>query len=201
MACNQQDQTHKTEIKDAVSKNMADTPIVQNVQPQETIVSYDSIIYKQYISQGTMDLINQKLPDWYLVAPNNWDQFWFKEYKKDRSLVNYMAGDFNCDQKQDYALVLADRKNELAVWVLQSDGKDYKSIKLHDLGKTGIPLEVGIEIVPEGNLNYIVVDEDDEDGVKSIELECPGIQVMFFEKSAVTYYWKNEKYHELQTGD
>lgn len=51
--------------------------------------------------------MEQKLPHWHLMNPNSWENFWFKQYQKDSSLVNYITADFNCDEKMDYALLLA----------------------------------------------------------------------------------------------
>ena|SRR5688572_3702512 len=198
IACAQPNPTQKIENKDTLSVRKSDTPIVQRQQPQDSIVPYANTIYHQFISQNVMNLTKQTLPQWHLPNPNTWDAVWFNGYKKDSALVNYVAADFNCDNKQDYALLLTNAKKEFTIWVLQSQNEGYKPIRLYELGNMEKPLEVGIELVAKGAINYL--DENAED-VKSITLKCPAIQVMFFEKAAVTYYWENGKYNEVQTGD
>jgi hypothetical protein len=195
IACTQPNTTQQLQNKDALLLSKTDSPIVQ---PQNSFVNYDSTIYNQFIPLNVRNLVKLKLPQWHLPNPNTWEAVWFDSYKKDSVLVNYVSADFNCDSKQDYALLLINEKQEFAIWVLQSQNEDYKPIRLYDLGNMGKPLEVGIEHFGKGALNYL--DENAED-VKSIMLKCPAIQVMFFEKTAVTYYWENGKYNEVQTGD
>ena len=198
IACTQQNPTPKTKSTDTLTAKSADTPALLKQQPQDTITTFDSTIYSQYISAEVMRLINHHLPQWYLPAPGNWDAFWFKEYKKDSVLVNYITGDFNCDGKKDYSLLLANAKEGFAVWVLQSAKETYEAIKLVEFGQMERPVEVGLQFTEVGELNYLYENAED---VKSVTLKCPAISVLYFEKAAVTYYWENGKYVEVQTGD
>ncbi len=198
IACGQSNPAPKTATNDTASSSKQDTTIVQQVQHQDSIVTYDSTSYKHFIPQNVLSLVKQLLPQWRIPDPDNWDSFWFKEYKKDSALVNYISGDFNCDNKKDYALLLVNTKEGFAIWVFQSDNEEYKTIKLDELGHMEKPVEVGLQFTEAGLLNYLDANAED---VKSIHLNCPAISIIFFEKAAVTYYWDKSKYKEVQTGD
>lgn len=133
-----------------------------------------------------------------MLNPDNWDILWFQEYRTENGLVNYISGDFNCDTKQDYALLLANANNELAVWVIQSNNDDYQFEKIHVLGQIHTPVSLGIELIPKGKLDYINLDVEES---KTINLNCPGIQIAHFERAAVTYFWNNGKFESVQTAD
>jgi hypothetical protein len=165
----------------------------------DTVSIYPNAVYKLYLSPIVLKLVQQRLPKWKLPEPSTWDKFWFTNYKKQNTLVNYIAADFNGDRKNDYCLILKNKQNIFAVWVLQSDKKDYLPIKLYETSSKTLPIEIGLELIPKGKLNYI--DFDNDKTPKPIDLHNPAIQVVFFETSAQTYYWKNGKYLSVTTGD
>lgn len=154
-------------------------------------------VYNKYISPTVLSLITQKLPEWRLPAPSSWEVYW-DQYKKDSTLVNYVSSDFNGDLKPDYAFILKNSKKIFAVWVLQSKGKNYQAIKLYQLTQDQLPLEIGIELLPKGDLNYLNLEQDKFGHVK---LRNSAIQVVFFEQAAEAYYWEKDKYRSVTTGD
>jgi len=185
----------KPKVKEALSP--IDTSKVAS--PVDTIKNSDNKVYTDYISKSVIQQLKEKLPDWKLPEPAQWEDFWFKEYKKDGVLVNYISSDFNCDNKSDYAFLLQNQRNkQYAVWVVQSNDDEINVINLHEFGKAEFPLQFGIELIPKGPLSYIDFENDDP---KPINLKCPGVQVVFFEKGAEAYYWKNNKYESVTTGD
>ena len=180
---------------------------ISNKKPQsrlvesltDTIPAYKSAIYKSYLSPAVFKLLQEYLPEWKLPEPNSWDKFWFDQYKKETVLVNYISADFNGDHKKDYCLILKNSKNDYAVWVLQSNKKNYLPIKIFQAKNTELPITMGLELVSKGKLNYLNLDNDGPP--KTIDLQNAAIQVVFFEASAELYYWKNGKYLSVTTGD
>lgn len=175
----------------------------QQAQPKvekDTIPTYTTAIYKAYIPQAVYALLEEKLPGWKLPSPNSWEKYWFHAYKKANALVDYVNADFNGDGKPDYALLLENERHAFIVWVLQSDGNDYKAIQLREFSEATLPLDIGLELVDKGELNYLSMDEGGED-IKTIDLKYNAIQVSYFEGSAETYYWKDGKYQSVTTGD
>lgn len=197
---------HKSEVKEKVKK---DTSIV--IQSPEKMTGnrespdsfpsfdYDLKVYDEYLPAHLKSYINKNLPQWKLPDPSEWDNLWFQSYKSPNSLVNYIRGDFNCDQKEDYGLLLSDKTNSIAAWIIHSDENGYSGVKLEDIGTFDNHIQVGLELVEAGDLNYI--DPDIEDEPKPIRLKCPAVQVVYFEKGAATYYWDNGKYNSVITGD
>lgn len=166
---------------------------------KDTFPAYTADVYKPYITKKVDSLINRLLPGWSIPNPNTWENLWFNEYKKDSVLVNYIPADFNGDAQTDYALILKSGQHKYAVWVLQSDGDHYKAIKLHETPYKTIPIDMGIEPIAKGKLNYIDFDSDKEP--TPIDLKNTAIQIVYFEQSAETYYWQGGKYLSVTTGD
>jgi len=164
----------------------------------DTAAAYTDAVYAQYVPAQVMTMLKEQLPGWQLPAPGTWEKYWFDAYKKDSTLVNYAPADFNGDHQPDYALLLKNTDDQYAVWVLQSQAGTYQAIQLYQLEANNLPLSTGIELLPAGQLNYMDLDADDN---KTIQLQQPAIQVVFFEAAAETYYWKNGKYQSVTTGD
>jgi hypothetical protein len=167
---------------------------------QDTIPTYTEAVYRAHIPEEVNALLEEKLPGWRLPSPMSWEKYWFNAYKKDNALVNYVNGDFNGDSKPDYALLLENEQHVFKVWVLQSDGNDYKAIQLLELSEATLPLDVGLELIDKSKLSYLSMDEGADD-IKTMDLKHPAIQISNFEASAETYYWKDGKYQSVTTGD
>jgi hypothetical protein len=88
------------QTKDSITKSVP----VAKTEARDTIPAYTDAIYKQYISASVLKL--SKLPYWRIPSPDIWEKLWFKEYKTDSVLVNYISADFNGDSMPDYALIL-----------------------------------------------------------------------------------------------
>lgn len=160
---------------------------------------FDSTIYDQYLPAHLKSYLSANLQGWELPDPAEWDALWFQTYKSTNSLVNFISGDFNCDAQKDYALLLSNKRDSsLAVWIVHSGNNGFKGIKLDEYGNPDNHIQLGLELVEAGDLNYI---DPDVDEPKSIKLEYPAIQVVYFEKAATTYYWDKDKYSSVQTGD
>jgi len=198
LACAQKNPTADVPVIDTSNRELTKLNEKQVIPPKDLLTSYDSTIYGQYVPEVILSIIREKLPNWHLIAPNYWDNFWFHEYKKHNSLVSFIKGDFNCDKKDDYVLMLVDKNEEIAVWIIQTNGINYKNVLLHEFSQLEKPIEYGIEFVPKGKLDYIDLDIEE---AGTIDIQCPGIQVMHFESAAVTYFWENGKYSSVQTAD
>lgn len=160
---------------------------------------YDSTIYDTYLPAGVKTYLATHLQDWQLPLPEQWDALWFQSYKKPDALINLTSGDFNCDGQKDYALLLSHKKDStIGAWIIQSAGAGYNAIKLETLEKPEDHIQLGLELIEEGGLNYIAPDSDD---TPSLKLVCPAVQVTYFEKGATTYYWNKGEYNSVQTGD
>ncbi|RVU02387.1 hypothetical protein EOD41_00145 [Mucilaginibacter limnophilus] len=200
LACNQEPTQSAQVLPKADNTIKASLRQAQPKVEQDTIPTYTTAIYKTHIPEAVYGLLEKKLPGWRLPSPDSWEKYWFHAYKKDSALVDYVNGDFNGDSKSDYALLLENEQHAFTVWVLQSDGNDYKAIKLLELNEATLPLDIGLELIDKGKLNYLSMDEGADD-IKTIDLEHHAIQVSNFEASAETYYWKDGKYQSVTTGD
>lgn len=160
---------------------------------------YDSTIYDTYLPAGVKTYLATHLQDWQLPHPEMWDALWFQSYKKPDALVNLISGDFNCDGQSDYALLLSYKKDStIGTWIIQSAEAGYNPIKLEAFEKPEDHIQLGLELIEQGMLNYI---DPDADTTRSLKLACPAVQVTYFEKGATAYYWNKGEYNTVQTGD
>jgi len=109
--------------------------------------------------------------------------------------------DFNGDKRKDWAGLL-ERKNEvLDVVIIYSKGGKYThSILSENVGKNNGYIHVGIYPEKPGTVHGFPFDGLSEKD-RTATLNYTGIQLMFFERSSVLYYWKNDEIHELWTSD
>ncbi|WP_345949257.1 hypothetical protein ABDD95_20640 [Mucilaginibacter sp. PAMB04274] len=200
IACNEGPKHVSSEAKQTDTVESKTTVQETKTSDENAFPAYTDPVYKSYISATLKALIEEKLPGWRLPPSGSWEKYWFNAYKKADALVDYASGDFNGDGKADYALLLENENHAFIVWVLQSQHDGYKAVELTQLNETTLPLDTGLELVGKGKLNHLSMD-DGVDGEKTMELQHPAIQVSYFEASAEIYYWKDNKFQSVTTGD
>jgi hypothetical protein len=187
----------------------ADTKTIDTTQSvKETTINYTSTsenkqynkdIYERYIDPRLKNYLDNEFKEWTLPAPSRWDTVWFNQYKSDSTLVNYISGDFDCNQQKDFVLLFQKANGELSAYAFLSSGNSIKAVKLMDLGiNTGEQIEFGVELLPPGKYNYM--DPESEDA-PSVKINCNAVQVLSFEKGAETFYWEKGKLKSIMTGD
>jgi hypothetical protein len=157
----------------------------------------DSNIYQSYIPFELRSWIKAEIPNAAIPSPLRWDNYWFTHYKKENSLVNYVTADFNCDGKKDHSLILSE-KGQIVLYTFMATDKGYKKEKLEVYGKdNGEAIEIGLELLKPGTYEYLEGDKEPPPA----NIKCTAIQLVYFEKAAVTYYWDRGKFRSIQTGD
>jgi hypothetical protein len=178
-----------------------DSLVIQPARPDtlqnDTLSVPGRSVYAQYIPGSVTSWLAKDLPDWNIPDPSKWDKYWWDQYKKNKALVNYLPGDFNCDSQPDHALILTDRKGNVAAWVLIAKNNGFEKVKLNGYENISSgPIGIGLEILPKGehgDLNH--------EKAKKVSVKCEGVTVTYFEKAARSYYWENGKMKWIQTGD
>src|SRR3712207_1598202 len=94
LACNQRNASVNLRNNATANKEVVNPKVIE-VQTRDTVASYDTTVYRRYIPQTVIRLMREKLAEWHLLTPSDWDKFRFKEYKTENSLVNYITADFN----------------------------------------------------------------------------------------------------------
>jgi hypothetical protein len=169
--------------------------------PQDTVVKDsvpDRAIYSRYLSTALMHYVDISLPDWRLPDPSAWEKYWFDEYKRDKSLVNFISGDFNCDGTIDHALILTNAKGDIGAWAFLAKDSSFEKTKLDQFESLSNPIGAGLQILEKGEHGYIGADGEP---AKPVKVNCEGVTVIFFEKAARSYYWEKGKVKAIQTGD
>src|SRR3982751_3466374 len=93
---------------------------------------YSSNIYEQYIDPQLKNYLNKEFKGWTLPAPNRWDTVWLNQYKSDSTLVNYISGDFDCNQQMDFALLFQKVNGDIVACAFLSSGNSFKATQLID---------------------------------------------------------------------
>jgi hypothetical protein len=154
-------------------------------------------IYQNYVPGELRDFIYSRMGGWKLPQASDWQKRWWDEYKKDKTLVNYVSGDFNCDGKQDHSMILTDEKNNIGAWAFLANQNSFDTVKLDQFENPGNQIGAGLQILPKGKHAHLDMDNPN---IK-VEVKCEGITVIFFEKAARSYYFENGKLRWIQTAD
>jgi hypothetical protein len=158
-----------------------------------------SAIYDDYLPSRLVAYVRRSLPDWKLPDPSAWEKYWFDQYTKDKSLVNFISGDFNCDGATDHALVLLHQKGDIGAWAFLARDSSFEKTKLDQFEHLSSGLiEIGLELLEKGEHGHL---GEDGEMAKPAIVKCEGVTVIFFEKAARSYYWEKGKLKAIQTGD
>jgi hypothetical protein len=190
LSCNNKNDEHISPSDSAVIKQ---GPTTEGESKDSTApAKFD---YQSYIPKALMDHITTTLPGWHLPGPNSWDTTWWNSYKKDKSLVDFISGDFNCDNKTDHALILMDKDSAVGAWSFIATETGFNNKQLDLISKEPM-IGIGLELMEKGKQQSL---EDDK--IREVTIKCEGVTIVFFEKAAQSYYWDNGKVKMLQTGD
>jgi hypothetical protein len=196
LSCNNSNNDNTAKGKDS-NISLHDSGLIKE-KVYETEKLYDSSIYASYVPVSLKEYLDKEVTGWSIPAPAKWESYWFNQYKKDSSLVNFLTSDFNCDGKKDYALILREKKGTLSSYAIVSNATGFSKHKLEDLGEEMDKIGTGLELVLPATIHHI----DDSDGEPpSLQLKCPAIQIIWFEQAARTFYWEKNKFKYVQTGD
>ena len=188
LACNQNEQKKGSEE----INNKIDSLIAKDtVQPAAIM------IYTRYVPAQLLSHLSATMPEWRLPDPSSWEKYWWDQHKTDSTLVNYIAGDFDCNGKRDHAMILTDAKNNIGAWAFLSKGNSFENFKLDEFENPGGQIGCGLMLLPPGQHG----DLNQEDVKYRVNVKCQGITVIFFEKAARSYYFENGKLKWIQSGD
>jgi hypothetical protein len=120
-----------------------------------------------------------------------------------RSNPSVVHADFDGDGHPDYAMLPRDNKSGTTKFVvlLRSGITQYKSV--YELDVTPVSGEVYIRPLPIGSRVSQTEEIDTKDYPSPVQLSSTGIELTYFEKATVVYYWnkKNKKIEAIQTED
>lgn len=181
-----------------VNNNQGAYNAVADEKEFDTLPTYNENIYREYIPQKLVEFLAKELPGWKIPAPDNWDKFWFNEYKTSTKLINYISLDLNCDKQTDYALILAAERGELATWLFTFKKNGFEKMKLESYGSGWEQIGVGLEVLEPGKHNYI---NPSNYNTKPVKIECQAVNIIGFEKTAEAYYFDKGRIKSIITGD
>jgi hypothetical protein len=167
------------------------TPTVSK-QSDEKQYSLDQM-YNSYISEELLSYLDKSHPTWSVPNQNLWYPQLFDKYKTSNSLVNYVQGDFDCNGKTDYALIVDKGKNVLGAVAFLRFNDGYKTVELTELGNPGEKIAFRLKLYKAGH--YDIADPDlDPSDPKFVNLKCSGVGIGHFkelyEGGDDVYYWE-----------
>jgi hypothetical protein len=194
VACNIPDDTKRSGISIDSSQQLTVSADSVTSKKEKAI---DSTIYRSYMPDELTAWLNKEFTGLAIPSPSRWDNYWFTQYKKDSSLVNYISGDYNCDGKKDHALI-ATENGTIVVYAFLATETGFKKERLETYGKdNGELIDIGLELLKPGKYEHL----DGDKQPPPANIKCAAIQLVYFEKAAVTYYWEKGKFKSIQTGD
>ncbi len=177
----------------SASNNQANQTVISDKNESYAPPAFDESIYKDYIPQKLAAFLAEEMPDWKIPAPDKWG-YWFNEFKTSNNLVNFVSGDFNCDKRADYALILADKQENLSIWVFFSKKNNFEKIKLDDFGDISEEINFGLSVLEPGTIK-------NDWTPKPVKINCQAIEEIYFEKASIAYYWDKGKFKTITTSD
>ncbi len=140
---------------------------------------------------------------WELPAPGRWDDYWVQQYADSGGTLGHRAADLDGDGTVDHAFLLSRRDttrrdSTYALFVRSGNYRDTVLAVESWAEMDGIGL--GLVLEPPGPLGHLGGEEGGEpEG--TVDLKQHAITLVYFEKSAITWYWKDGSFHKVWTGD
>ncbi len=167
-----------------------------DAKQKSDIATGEEPLSKKLIPNNVSEYIKTKLSGWQIATPESWDDSSFNKYRSDSSQINYISGDFNCDKKIDYALILKDSADNFSAFTILSFDDNYYHQELENNGNTKSgKLDFGLVLLPPGAIEH-------SEGPPTIT-ECAAIQKIYTNRgSKKIYYWdKKGRSIVLQFGE
>ena len=146
--------------------------------------------------------VSKTFPGWRLKLTSDlvdYDQkVWAEEHPKECPGIT--IGHFEASDQTAYGLLLIPKSGPKTgykiVVVSRSTTADHYSLMVldHAEGQPGADSGLVISKVPPGKYSGF-------DTTQSVQLGLDGLEAEWIEKSSVLYFWKNGRYHTLQTSD
>jgi len=169
--------------------------------PDTTNIS-DSVMITPSNKKGDFTIeqyITAALPGWHIPPSSSWEKYWYDRYKKGKNLVFRVQSDFDGNGGKDYAFILKDSADNHAVWAFLKNDSTYTKHRVYNIARLpNSKLHVGLGLLKAGSYNDLNTTGPDPVKVKTGN---PAIHVIFFETAAKAYYWKDNAFHLIQTGD
>ena len=114
-----------------------------------------------------------------------------------------VRADFDGDGHLDYAVLLKNKKSGVAKFAILLCSENDPCKKAWDEDITSYAGEVFIKAVPIGGRVLQTEAIDTKDYPPPVRISSSGIEVTYFEKAKVVYYWntKHKRIETIQTGD
>jgi hypothetical protein len=180
----------KYEVRDL--KNTLDSVDMALTTPSGKNYSLDDI-YQKYIPSELLSYIEISQPTWSVPGQNMWYPQLFNKYQTDSSLVNYVSGDFDCNGKRDYALIMDKGMNHLAAIAFLRVDNGFKTVELTELlHSEGQKIDFVLSLYKPGR--YDIVDPDllpSDPNYVNLKGNSVGIGLFneLYEGGADVYYW------------
>lgn len=176
------------------SNSNVNIPLIRKTKSEASQNDISNFIDKQLVAY-----LDTNFNGWTMPEPNRWDTIWFNQYKNDGNFVNYVTGDFDCNNKKDYVLLFKQANSSIVAYSFLSKRNSFQSFQLFDFGTDNDEMiEYGLELLPPGIYSYM---DPESDEAPSVSIKCNAVQILYFEKGAETFYWEKGKLQSIMTGD
>ena len=138
-------------------------------------------VYENYLPQNLKEYISTNYPEWSLPERYRWHPNLFKKYMRDTTLAPIVSGDFNCDGKKDYALLMDRNKKGLTLMLFLAHEQSFLGqILTQNLVHEVPKIEYVLSVVAPGV--YKTIDPDREAETQSVRLQCTSIGIGLFKE-------------------
>lgn len=172
------------------------------------MISSSKLVYSQKcsdrhlieIDQTVIKYIKENFPSSRIADTSDFINYWCAFYEG-KEVPYYAMSDFNGDGFNDYALMLFSNKKLDMIIINGNSSGHFTLFNLMSDSSLGLDnmiskptLEIGFGISPPGEIYDFETDS-------TYNVETNSLIVYFFEKAAESYYWKDNVYIKLHSGD
>ncbi|MFZ1688852.1 MAG: hypothetical protein WAU70_15600 [Flavobacteriales bacterium] len=143
---------------------------------------------------------------WFLPPISRWERYWQQQYAADSTGdLSMRTADLDGDGSSDHVLFLcstdtAERDSAYVVLVTFGNGRDTLLVSYPWAEAQG-GIGMGLALHPPGTLEHLGGEEGEAEIASPVLLTQPAVTVLFFEKAAITWFWRDGSFHQVWTGD
>jgi hypothetical protein len=166
--------------------------------PPDTDTSVENSPSQSFSGPDIDQYIQTSMPGWTVPEASTWEKYWYDRYEKGKNTVYRVQEDFDGNGQTDYAFILKDNRDKYAVWAFLQNDTSYTTHRIYDITRSNRKLHVGLGVLEAGTYDDL---NTTDTALAKVQTEHPAIHVIFFETAARAYYWKDGRFHLIQTGD
>lgn len=168
-----------------------------------TAPTQDTLSTSASVHDTVSNVFEEQGVKWIVPEAARWDTMWWRTYGDSTGTLSHRRADLDGDGRMDEAFVVerrADTAYVVAIRVSLATGKD-TLLEAYQSESSIERIGFGLMIEPPGEIHHLGGDDDAEEIPSPTRTNASSLTAVYFEKSAITWFWKDGRFHQVWTGD